>query len=620
MRGLLHAPREAGEALEAGLRTRLERLLDADLTTVRIHRGAAAQRLTACLGASAVAYGDDLFFAPGGFSPGEPLGLWRLGHELAHTLQQRGARLTVGPSAESSRATLEAEADAVAWAILAGRRVRVRPRPLCPEVLTIAPLLLWAAAAVVLGAIAAYTGRKRGDRPASDQAFYERHWGWALLPFVGSVNQALYGRTALQRFIGGGLVVLDASLVGGLAVRGVVVGFRGGAQAFRMLLQGGGTLVEREAANTMVLAGTKVGEAAQIANELRAMSHATPLVLAEAPRATGAAAETVAGIAEKVGYEYSTVSQLEKALSNAAARGPVLVAGTETSRSMLYHSVTYVIRDGQIWRMHGGPSQLFFRTGLERLAAKAGVTELLAREVGDQTFAQMARRMNTASLFQLDADAAESAVKFWERQISRGSLDLFLRAEGCAGSQALLLNVAGKGAAGAGAGSRFVSPLFPLFLDAGRATVPGVHRIVNTTLGAKAGTAVQGAVSMASTYLVPHILNPATTDAYVNSLGANQEERDNLLPASSLAGTEADQPVGVIHATPDATIHMTLHLENVGSGKAATSPAPSPTLKLELLPSVQDWVRGADLSQPTTPGPVTNDQGSSTTPVFQLKF
>jgi hypothetical protein len=624
VRGLLRAPREVGDALESRLSSRLERLLDADLTAVRVHRGDVAHRLTACLGAPAVAHGDDLFFAPGGFAPGEPLGLWRLGHELAHSLQQRGARLTLGHPAERLRGPLEVEADAVARAVLAGRRVRVRPRPDCPEVLTIAPLLLWAAAAIVLGAIAAYTGRKRGNRPASDQAFYERHWGWAMIPFVGSVNQALYGRTALQRFIGGAMVVLDASLVGGLAVRGVVVGFRGGAQAFRMLLRGGGTAVEREAAETLVQAGTKVGEAAEIANELRAMSHARPLVVTEASEAAGAAAERLGGVVEKLGYESTSVAQMEKALSQAASRGPVLVASTETTKRVIYHSVTYVINNGRIWMMHGGPTQLFFRTGAERMAARAGVTEVLAREVSDKIFAQMARRMNTASLYQLDAHAAEAAVQFWERQISRGRLDLFLRAEGCGGSQALLLKAAGRRVAGAGGGTGLFAPLFPLFLDAGRSTLPGVHRIVNTAL-VRSGTAIQVGVHL-GVFLAPHMVNAAA--AYVNSLeSGNEEERANLLPISALANPAPDKPVGAIHAMPVETVHMAMDLESVGSDAAAASPKPNSTLKLELAPGVQDWIRSGGPSDQTIPGPAATDpgastkgSGSSTIPLIRVTF
>jgi len=47
VRGLLRAPREVGDALESRLSSRLERLLDADLTAVRVHRGDVAHRLTA---------------------------------------------------------------------------------------------------------------------------------------------------------------------------------------------------------------------------------------------------------------------------------------------------------------------------------------------------------------------------------------------------------------------------------------------------------------------------------------------------------------------------------------------------------------------------------------------
>jgi hypothetical protein len=89
----LQARRGSGESLHQTIRAKLERLLSADLSSVRIHRDDAAQRLTSGLKVGAFAHGEDLFFAPGQFCPHEPLGLWRLAHENVHTLQQRGAKL-----------------------------------------------------------------------------------------------------------------------------------------------------------------------------------------------------------------------------------------------------------------------------------------------------------------------------------------------------------------------------------------------------------------------------------------------------------------------------------------------------------------------------------------------
>lgn len=72
----------SGSPLEPRLRTEFESAFDADFSAVRLHRGEAADRLARRMGASALAAGNHILFAEGGFS------MRRLAHELAHTLQQ----------------------------------------------------------------------------------------------------------------------------------------------------------------------------------------------------------------------------------------------------------------------------------------------------------------------------------------------------------------------------------------------------------------------------------------------------------------------------------------------------------------------------------------------------
>jgi hypothetical protein len=89
------------QPLDATTRTRMERRLGHDFSSVRVHA-------TGAKDAAAFAVGEDLTFAPGRYAPGTPQGDALLAHELAHVVQQR----TAGPHA--SAATAEAEAAAAA--------------------------------------------------------------------------------------------------------------------------------------------------------------------------------------------------------------------------------------------------------------------------------------------------------------------------------------------------------------------------------------------------------------------------------------------------------------------------------------------------------------------------
>jgi hypothetical protein len=116
-----------GLSVPVAVARQLERRLDVDVSSVRIHpESPAAGRL----GCRAFACGSDLFFAPGKYRPDTLPGLRLLGHEIAHVAQQargrvgnpfeRGITAVVDPD-------LEAEADAVgAW--LAGLPQVVRGR------------------------------------------------------------------------------------------------------------------------------------------------------------------------------------------------------------------------------------------------------------------------------------------------------------------------------------------------------------------------------------------------------------------------------------------------------------------------------------------------------------
>jgi hypothetical protein len=72
-----------------------EHRLGADLTGVRVHTGPAAEEAASALGAQAFAFGSDIVFGPGRYEPGTSSGRWLIAHELAHVIQQGGARQAV---------------------------------------------------------------------------------------------------------------------------------------------------------------------------------------------------------------------------------------------------------------------------------------------------------------------------------------------------------------------------------------------------------------------------------------------------------------------------------------------------------------------------------------------
>jgi hypothetical protein len=74
-----------GIPLPHSVRASMEGVFGADLSSIRIHEGYEA----AALGARAFAYGEHIYFSPGGFQPHTFDGDWLLGHEIAHVMQQR---------------------------------------------------------------------------------------------------------------------------------------------------------------------------------------------------------------------------------------------------------------------------------------------------------------------------------------------------------------------------------------------------------------------------------------------------------------------------------------------------------------------------------------------------
>jgi len=111
-----------GQALTGAGRQQMESGFGASFGDVRIHTDDAAGRVARDRGALAVTVGRHIVFAPGRYQPDSLDGRALLAHELAHTLQQRGAN-TFGAAAEQG---YEQDAD-IAAARLVGHSIGLAP-------------------------------------------------------------------------------------------------------------------------------------------------------------------------------------------------------------------------------------------------------------------------------------------------------------------------------------------------------------------------------------------------------------------------------------------------------------------------------------------------------------
>ena len=104
-----------GSELDSSVRSRMATAAGADLRRTRIHDDALGARVASAEGARAVAIGSHIAFAPGEYAPGTVFGDALLGHELAHTLQQRDPTVS---SSGATDAAIESQADTASIGIL----------------------------------------------------------------------------------------------------------------------------------------------------------------------------------------------------------------------------------------------------------------------------------------------------------------------------------------------------------------------------------------------------------------------------------------------------------------------------------------------------------------------
>jgi hypothetical protein len=123
-RDLQRATAGGGAALPAATQKTMQRAFSADFSAVRIHTGAAPNRVASGLDARALTTGNDILFRSGAFQPQTPGGERLLAHELAHVVQQAGglprAAIDGGPADPLERAAEMAADHAVTAGLVAG--------------------------------------------------------------------------------------------------------------------------------------------------------------------------------------------------------------------------------------------------------------------------------------------------------------------------------------------------------------------------------------------------------------------------------------------------------------------------------------------------------------------
>jgi hypothetical protein len=117
----------SGESLPDSLRSKFESSLGTDLSSVRVHTSSASAHANKAVGANAYAIGNDIHFGTGQYDPSSSRGQHLIAHEVAHTVQQRGA----SPTRQNQLAistpgdAFELEADRAAAAMVSGSRATV---------------------------------------------------------------------------------------------------------------------------------------------------------------------------------------------------------------------------------------------------------------------------------------------------------------------------------------------------------------------------------------------------------------------------------------------------------------------------------------------------------------
>ena len=119
---LASARKSTGSPLPGAVADWLHEASGHDVSSVRVHDGPNAHRAARDLGARAFTTGSDIYFARGTYQPDTEPGRRLIAHEVAHTVQQRGAATGLQAKLEVSEPgdAAELEADAFADAVVRG--------------------------------------------------------------------------------------------------------------------------------------------------------------------------------------------------------------------------------------------------------------------------------------------------------------------------------------------------------------------------------------------------------------------------------------------------------------------------------------------------------------------
>ena len=372
-----------------------------------------------------------------------------LAHEAAHALQRGGS----DSGSLHSQPAAEAEAEDFAAALRAGCTAPIAPRaglpPLQPPIPLLAILLI-AGLGLTIGGMYISQSRAADRRQARlppehrDPHLYET--GWGFVPFVGSASQLFSGENWALQAGGAVFLVLDFTLVGGLVAKGIVKGaliFSTRAmlrEGLEEVARGGGTVLQKEAA-------VELGEAAA-RGEIR--------------------------LGSKEAIEQVVRQQI------AGAKGPIVIVG---STGWANHSVTFLVLDGTIYKLHGGILRTAYPLTRNALAERATAAWL--------------RKFNRVTIVggeQLLGDTAlREQIEFWQMMnagFKNKALNTLL-AEGCSGSQAMLLERLGLYNAGA------TERLLPYLLDRGVARAGYASYLINPWRAA-AGTGIQASLYLSA--------------------------------------------------------------------------------------------------------------------------
>jgi hypothetical protein len=87
----IESSRGGGQAIEDGVRGKLEGAFGADFSGVRVHTDSQSDSLNKSIQAKAFTTGSDIFFSKGAYNPNSSDGQELLSHELTHVVQQNGS-------------------------------------------------------------------------------------------------------------------------------------------------------------------------------------------------------------------------------------------------------------------------------------------------------------------------------------------------------------------------------------------------------------------------------------------------------------------------------------------------------------------------------------------------